>query len=137
MGQKGEVSRKQKSLLLCRWPKKAGRQEQWCDLAASHPPFGIIFTWGQITRRAKLASKLLLILRATKGVWGGGGREVKGQAKHLEKPKSSLGLTTGHPFTTNAGFQIRLPPTGASPHLRNSVTHPCLLPRHCEDKKAN
>lgn len=63
-----------------------------------------------------------------------GETRVKGRAKHLEKPKSSLSLTTGCPLITNTGLQI-LHPSGASPHLRNSMTHACLLPRHSENKR--
>lgn len=100
-------------------------------LRRSTPPFGLIYTWGQITQQAKLGSKLLLFHRATKDA---GEAKVKGQAKHLEKPKSSLSLTTGRPFITNTRFQIHLP-SKASSHLRNSVTHPCLLPRHYENKR--
>lgn len=62
------------------------------------------------------------------------GKKVKGRAKHLEKPKSSLSLTTGHRFMTNTRFQIHLP-SGAWGHLRNSMTHPRLLPRHCVKTK--
>lgn len=126
-----------KSFPLCCCQKKTGRRKQCRVLATLHPhtppppPLCLSACGGKSPSGKAQIKATPFFFRATKDV---GETKVKGQAKHLEKPKSSLSLTTGCPFIRNARFQIHLP-SGASPHLRNSMTHPCLLSRHCENKR--
>lgn len=129
-------SSKTKSLPLCHCPKKTGSQKQWRVLATFLPPHSP--TLSSSTRGGKSPSGRSSDQSRSffSGHHDAGETQVKGQAKHLEKPKSSLSLTTGRPFITSARFQIHLP-SEASLHLHNSMTHPCLLPRHSENKRAN
>lgn len=133
MGQKGEVgqNKERPAVSLSKEDRKTETMQCYCGGRPTPLGSSTCGVRSPSTQQANLRSKLLLFHRATKDV-----REtkVKGQAKHLEKPKSSLSLTTRRPFITNTRFQIHLP-SGASPHSCNSMTHRCLLSRHCENKR--